>query len=400
MCKFTKFTFALSLDESLQLPKGSAYTLHVTVLQLSDDGIKFEWTESFTRADLIARRFDVPLGISVLSDGEYTVHLTVLDAYPGLSSDEALLNRRSLRVRCCQRSLEELAEPKVERTGRDHDDALRADPLPATFAGIFPTNQFAVVENCGKQGHDCPTRLERGNIDNTPSFPGYNWWFDPRQAHSMHFYNLDRLYDEHYHGADHVGASVVEAYAKHALQLCASLLGHACSEVVDVGAGRCYFSEGMRRQGANVLSVEGTASGVAACAARAGAASVVRHDLRLPLDLGRRFALATCTEVAEHLEPPFAGTLVHSLTALAEVVWFSSECPRWMGGGNADHVHHSNEQPHEFWDRLFLFFGYSHLVLPDDVVDAVGGRGRRVYYRSELKGRLNSSNPTNASAPP
>lgn len=62
---------------------------------------------------------------------------------------------------------------------------------------------------------------------------------------------------------------------------------------MDVGAGRCYFSEGMRRRGAEVLSVEGTASGFAACVVRAGANLVVRRDLRLPLDLpnGRRFAL-------------------------------------------------------------------------------------------------------------
>ena len=86
---------------------------------------------------------------------------------------------------------------------------------------------------------------------------------------------------------------VVAAYAKYALEYCALILGRVCTDVVDVGAGRCYFSEGMRRRGTEVLSVEGTVSGFEVCVVRAGANSVVRRDLRLPLDLpnGRRFAL-------------------------------------------------------------------------------------------------------------
>jgi len=141
----------------------------------------------------------------------------------------------------------------------------------------------------------------------------------------------------------------------------------------------------MRALGAEVLSVEGTGAGLDACVKRnAGGGEIVRHDLRLPLDLGgRKFDLATCTEVAEHIEPPFAGTLVRSLTLLADVVWFSHEAPIWEHK-NPDHLHHSNEQPALYWDRLFAFFGFDVLVLPEDVVASVEGRGQRVYFRSSL----------------
>ena len=98
--------------------------------------------------------------------------------------------------------------------------------------------------------------------------------YDPSQPNALHFYNLDALYSVEYHGEDHVTNSVVVAYATAALAYCAHLLGRECKEVVDVGAARCYFSEGMRRLGANVTSVEGTTAGVNACRNRADPGTV------------------------------------------------------------------------------------------------------------------------------
>ena len=71
---------------------------------------------------------------------------------------------------------------------------------------------------------------------------------------------------------------------------------------------------------------------------------MLQKDLRLLLGLQCSFDLTTCTEVAEHIEPQFAATLVHSLTEAADVLWFSSEAPKWVLD-NDDNIHHSNEQP-------------------------------------------------------
>ena len=218
--------------------------------------------------------------------------------------------------------------------------------------GVSPTRKVALKscvwvpdEHTGKRDLHCPDPESSGYLaKNTSSFPGYNWWYDPTQPNALHYFHLDALYSVEYHGEDHVTGSVVETYATAALAYCAHLLGRKCNEVVDVGAARCYFSEGMRRLGANVTSVEGTTAGVNACRQRADPGTVLQKDLRMPLGLHRRFDLATCTEVAEHIEPPFAGTLVHSLTEAADVVWFSSEAPKWVLD-NDDHLHHSNEQP-------------------------------------------------------
>mmetsp|Transcript_52087 Transcript_52087/g.122211 ORF Transcript_52087/g.122211 Transcript_52087/m.122211 type:complete len:121 (+) Transcript_52087:266-628(+) len=62
-------------------------------------------------------------------------------------------------------------------------------------------------------GEDCTV----GYLNAAVQAPGYNWWNDPTQKHSFHFFNLDHIYDAEYHGMDHVTSSVVEAYALHAL---------------------------------------------------------------------------------------------------------------------------------------------------------------------------------------
>ena len=68
-----------------------------------------------------------------------------------------------------------------------------------------------------------------------------------------------------------------------------------------------------------------------------------RIDLETHWDLNRRFDLAICLEVAEHLSEASAGVLVEALTAHANTVCFSAACP-WQGG-----QHHVNLQWPAYW---------------------------------------------------
>jgi SAM-dependent methyltransferase len=68
--------------------------------------------------------------------------------------------------------------------------------------------------------------------------------------------------------------------------------------------------------------------------------------------LGRRFDLAQCLEVAEHVDPAASEALVDNLVAHASVVLFSA-APPGQGG-----EHHVNERPYEFWRDLFEARGY------------------------------------------
>ena len=75
-------------------------------------------------------------------------------------------------------------------------------------------------------------------------------------------------------------------------------------------------------------------------------------DIAQPFDLGRRWALVQCLEVAEHIPPAQSATLVQNLINHADHILFSAAEP-----GQGGH-HHINERPLEFWRDLFAPHGY------------------------------------------
>jgi SAM-dependent methyltransferase len=78
-----------------------------------------------------------------------------------------------------------------------------------------------------------------------------------------------------------------------------------------------------------------------------------RVDLGKPFKLDRRFDLAMCVEVAEHIPQDGARDLVASLTSLAPVIVFSAAVPGQTG------TNHVNEQWPSYWTSLFAECGYS-----------------------------------------
>jgi SAM-dependent methyltransferase len=78
----------------------------------------------------------------------------------------------------------------------------------------------------------------------------------------------------------------------------------------------------------------------------------VALDLEGNVDLGRRFDLAICLEVAEHLRADGGRRLVAMLTRLADTVVFSAAVP---GQGGTGHV---NEQWPKYWAGIFGEHGY------------------------------------------
>jgi SAM-dependent methyltransferase len=78
----------------------------------------------------------------------------------------------------------------------------------------------------------------------------------------------------------------------------------------------------------------------------------VCHDLTKPLDLGRRFDLVLCLEVAEHLSESDGRNLIQSLTMHSDRIVFSAACPGQAGQG------HVNCQWPGYWQQLFNDRGY------------------------------------------
>lgn len=88
---------------------------------------------------------------------------------------------------------------------------------------------------------------------------------------------------------------------------------------------------------------------------------IVQVDLEKPFSLGRRFDLAVCLEVGEHLAAQAAEHLVNSLVELSDCILYSAAIP--FQGGH----HHVNEQFLSYWIGLFSRRDYV-------VVDLIRGR--------------------------
>lgn len=78
-----------------------------------------------------------------------------------------------------------------------------------------------------------------------------------------------------------------------------------------------------------------------------------KHDLTSYWDIGRKFDLILCLEVAEHLPDDLASNFIQILTNHADAIIFSAACPNQPGQG------HINCQWIEYWQDLFNKYGYA-----------------------------------------
>ncbi len=77
-----------------------------------------------------------------------------------------------------------------------------------------------------------------------------------------------------------------------------------------------------------------------------------RQMLNEHFSLGRKFDVAICLEVAEHLAADDAGVLIANLVNHSDVIYFSAACPGQPGDG------HVNCQWPSYWQNLFNAQGY------------------------------------------
>jgi hypothetical protein len=76
------------------------------------------------------------------------------------------------------------------------------------------------------------------------------------------------------------------------------------------------------------------------------------YDLKKPIKLERKFDMAVCLEVAEHLPFEFSRTLIETLVAASDRIAFSAAIP---GQSGTDHI---NLQFPDYWAHLFEEHGY------------------------------------------
>jgi len=123
------------------------------------------------------------------------------------------------------------------------------------------------------------------------------------------------------------------------------------NSVIDVGCGNGAWLAVFGEHGiTDMLGVDGP--WVPADQVRIRPSQLMRFDLTQPLQLDRRFDLALCLEVGEHLPAASARGFVQSLSRLAPVIAFSAAIP--FQGGNK----HVNEQWPDYWQALFAAQDY------------------------------------------
>lgn len=152
--------------------------------------------------------------------------------------------------------------------------------------------------------------------------------------------------------------------------------------VVDIGCGVGTWLSAFRESGIlDTVGVDGDYVDTSLLAIPE--ACFVKHDLKNPFTLPRKFDLVMSVEVAEHLPEKHANDFVDTLTSLGDVVFFSAAIP-FQGG-----THHVNLQWPEYWAKLFQQRGYvpidciRNMVWDNDSVEYWYSQNAIIYVRSE-----------------
>lgn len=203
-----------------------------------------------------------------------------------------------------------------------------------------------------------------------------DWWEREGDPDRYRYADLDIDYPiEYFPLADPKNAKV---FVNTVLEYYRIIMGDNLPSVIEFGsAGGWYLQEFLKR-GLRAHGYEGSAFGAAECMMKGiPGGRVDVKDFRYHMDVhGPRYHLAICTEVAEHIEPPFHATLVQNLILHSSLIWFSSEEPNT----NRPHLHHPGEKPLDYWKALFNYFGYGCHMLPDNVYRDTQERGRCLFF--------------------
>lgn len=123
--------------------------------------------------------------------------------------------------------------------------------------------------------------------------------------------------------------------------------------VVDIGCGiGTFLHEFIEHNITDVLGIDSEWVDKALLTKYLSKDLFVEADLGKKLVLNRRFDLAICLEVAEHIDQEKVGTFIDTVTSLSDVVVFSAAIP---GQGGQNHV---NEQWLSYWESCFKIHDY------------------------------------------
>ena len=212
---------------------------------------------------------------------------------------------------------------------------------------------------------------------------GNDWWGRDNCPRAFQYLSLDAMYPAPYFDTDgtgHPDRTRGLDLADYMFGVYRSLVGSEPQSVLELGSGGGEITRAIDARGVDYITVEGTTAG-AQKLLQIGIPEdrIVVANLKFMKPLGRRFDLAMCTEVAEHLEPFFASKLVSDCIEHSDLFWFSAADRK-----RPAHYHHINEQPIEVWDNLFAHMGYPYFI----TLDGRHGRASRLYINKSYAENL------------
>jgi SAM-dependent methyltransferase len=126
--------------------------------------------------------------------------------------------------------------------------------------------------------------------------------------------------------------------------------------IVDIGCGVGIYLKEFNQKGiADLLGVDG--SPAARDEFLLSPEKLIIFDLAKKYKFEKKFDLALCLEVAEHLREEDADTLVETIIGASDNIIFSAAVP----GQGPRSIGHINEQPPEYWIEKFANKNYIYL---------------------------------------
>lgn len=146
------------------------------------------------------------------------------------------------------------------------------------------------------------------------------------------------------------------------------------SRIVDVGCGTGHFLKWCFDHNVLAVGIEG-AEWAALDNKIIPEVQIRHHDLRTPFTYAegyfdKKFDLAICIEVAEHIEGEYADVFLDTLCGLSDTVVMTAAPP---GQGGLQHV---NEQPKDYWlekmaTRKYIYDVQTTIDLKHGIAEAV-----------------------------
>lgn len=116
--------------------------------------------------------------------------------------------------------------------------------------------------------------------------------------------------------------------------------------VIDIGCANGLHMKHFMEKGCNVMGIEGSSHFAKHIQENAWYADYLIHDIRKPFDLGRKYDLAICIEVLEHLEEKYADIAVKNICNHAHSFLITaSDIPKPKM--------HINAQKKKYWVQKF-----------------------------------------------